>query len=171
MLGYKVDPELIAERAREDRRQYGEVYPEESLGPLEQEMDKANEVPKRPPEPPDAGGGLGWEDVFEAEQQFGRIMAELMAPTEITEFVAVAKTDERATKAYRYVLKMWEEAKSRDLWRKVMDRVDEEFAHFGETSPHLGTVTPDLLRVIGQFVVKMLQEQETSARDETETPT
>ncbi len=169
MLGYKVDPELIAERAREDRRQYGEVYPEESLGPLEQEMDKANEVSKRPPEPPEAGGGEAWEDVYEAEQQFGRIMAELMTTSELTQFVAVAETDEGAARAYRNVLKTWESVRLRSQWCSIMDRVEREFTDYGVNSPHLGKVTPDLLRAIGILVVKILDEQEASARDATQT--
>ncbi len=133
-------------------------------------MSKTNEVCKRPPEPPEAGRRMAWEDVHKAEQEFGRIMAELMAPTGVTQFVAVAKTDERAAEAYRYVLTTWKRAKSTDLWRKVMDRVDEEFAHFGDIRPLPGIVMPDLRRAIGQFVVKVLGEQEASARDATETP-
>ncbi len=147
------------------------------------EMSKSEEATKRPPEPnwwiddPTVGAPVRtepsriWQEVREAERQFGCIMAELMVPSGKTQFVAVAKTDFRAVCAYRCVLELWAQARAKDLRCKIMDRVDEEFAAYATSTTGLALVSPDLRRAIGQFVVKMLGEQEASARDETETPT
>lgn len=127
-------------------------------------MSKTSEGHKRPPEPKWYKGKVGapptcWQDVHFAEEVFGRQMAELLKAechNNMPEYVVCTNDHPEVCKAYLRVLETWEEAELRDNWSMLMGRVDERFP----------IILPAQRREMCRFVLDILNEQRSTARDE-----